>query len=80
MLRSVKVPVLFTQHFRQVEGNTGMLQGAISDLQISRVSALIEASGQRFSYRSFPQMGHPMHRIDPALYIGTLKEWVAGLR
>lgn len=80
MLQSVKVPVLFTHHFRLVEGNTGMLQGAISDLQISRVRTLIEASGQPFSYRSFPQMGHTMHRIDPALYVATLKEWAAGLR
>jgi pimeloyl-ACP methyl ester carboxylesterase len=80
MLRSVKVPVLFTHHFRRVEEANGVLQGAISDLQVSRVRALIEGAGQPFAYRSFPQMGHAMHRIDAALYVATLKEWVAGLR
>ena len=80
MLQSVKVPVLFTHHFRRVDEATGMLEGAISDLQINRVRALIEGGGQAFTYRSFPQMGHTMHRIDPERYVATLKEWVAGLR
>jgi hypothetical protein len=37
MLSNVKVPVLFTHHFRQVDENSGTLMGAISDLQVRRV-------------------------------------------
>ena len=33
MLRSVKVPVLFTHHFRMIDEATGALMGASSDLQ-----------------------------------------------
>lgn len=80
MLRQVKVPVLFTHHFRMIDPSTGILLGAASDLQIARARQLIEAAGQQFVYRSFPQMGHTMHRIDPALYVATLKEWAQTLR
>jgi pimeloyl-ACP methyl ester carboxylesterase len=80
MLKQVKVPVLFTHHFRHVDENSGMLLGAVSDLQVSRARHLIEAAGRQFVYRSFPQMGHSMHRIDPALYVTTLKEWARTLR
>ena len=34
MLASVKVPVLFTHHFRTVDESTGALMGASSDLQV----------------------------------------------
>ncbi|HEY5209354.1 MAG TPA: alpha/beta hydrolase [Stellaceae bacterium] len=79
MLKQVKVPVLFTHHFRAIDDKTGMLQGAISDAQINRVRAHIEGAGRPFVYHSFPTMGHQMHRIDPALYVATLKEWAHGL-
>jgi pimeloyl-ACP methyl ester carboxylesterase len=79
MLRSVKVPVLFTHHFRMIDETAGMLMGAASDLQVGRARRLIEAAGQPFVYRSFPQMGHPMHQLDPALYVATLKEWAKAL-
>ena len=36
MLRSVKVPVLFTHHFRMIDEATGALMGASSDLQAAR--------------------------------------------
>ena len=35
------------------------------------------AAGQRFDYRSFPEMGHAMHRIDPKLYATTVRDWLA---
>lgn len=79
MLKQVKVPVLFTHHFRHVD-DSGMLMGAASDLQIGRARQFIEAAGQPFVYRSFPQMGHAMHRLDPELYVATLKEWAQTLR
>ena len=75
-LKSVKVPVLFTHHFRHVDANSGVLMGAISDLQAARVKELISGAGQRFDYRSFPQMAHSMHGQDPELFTATLVEWV----
>ena len=79
MLKAVKVPVLFTHHFRRVDEATGVLMGAISDVQVAKVRELIEGGGQRFDYRSFPQMGHAMHTIDPALFAATLTEWALAL-
>ena len=79
MLKAVKVPVLFTHHFRRVDETTGFVMGAISDLQAGRVRAIIEEAGQPFDYRSFPQMGHSMHGQDPKLFADTLSEWAASL-
>jgi pimeloyl-ACP methyl ester carboxylesterase len=79
MLARVKVPVLFTHHFRRIDPDTGRIMGAISDVQVARVKRLIEAAGQRFDYRSFPQMGHAMHAQDPALFAKTITDWIATL-
>nr|WP_246633148.1 amidohydrolase family protein [Pseudonocardia nigra] len=79
MLAAVKVPVLLTHHFRHVDEATGTLVGALSDLQARRAGELISAAGQRFDYRSFPEMGHYLHSIDPACYVATLREWVGSL-
>jgi pimeloyl-ACP methyl ester carboxylesterase len=79
MLRAVKVPVLFTHHFRRVDETTGVVIGAISDLQAARVRALIEEAGQAVDYRSFPQMGPAMHSQDPQLFADTLSEWAAAI-
>jgi pimeloyl-ACP methyl ester carboxylesterase len=79
MLRAVKAPVLFTHHFRRFDETTGFFAGAISDLQAARARELIEAAGQPFEYRSFPQMGHSMHGQDPQLFADTLTAWANGL-
>jgi pimeloyl-ACP methyl ester carboxylesterase len=79
MLARVKTPVLFTHHFRRVDEASGLLMGAISDVQAARVRALVEAAGQAFDYRSFPTMGHSMHGQDPALFAATLTEWALAL-
>src|SRR5262245_37840740 len=79
MLASVKVPVLLTHHFRMLEETTGMLMGALSDLQAARARALIEGAGQTVEYQSFPGMGHAMHQQDPKLFLVTLVEWSAKL-
>jgi pimeloyl-ACP methyl ester carboxylesterase len=79
MLRHVTVPVLFTHHFHHVDPGTGNLLGALSDLQVERVQALVEAAGNRFTYRSFPTMPHSMHGHDPATYVATITEWLADL-
>jgi pimeloyl-ACP methyl ester carboxylesterase len=75
MLASVRAPVLFTHHFRAVDGETGRLMGAISDLQAGRVREIIAAAGQPVKYVSFPHMAHSMHGQDPALFARTVAEW-----
>ena len=79
MLRKVKVPVLFTHHFRKVNAIDGTLMGAVSDLQVDQARRLIEAAGQRFEYHSYPEAGHFLHAENPALYVATLLAWTKTL-
>jgi pimeloyl-ACP methyl ester carboxylesterase len=79
MLSSVKVPVLFTHHFRIVDEATGALLGASSDLQAARIRQLVTAAGQPFEYVSFPEMPHSLHGHDPKLYVETLVAWAQTL-
>ena len=79
MLSRTRVPVLFTHHFRHVDPDTGHLLGAVADVQVARARALIEAAGQPFEYRSFPQMPHSMHSADPELFTQTAVAWAATL-
>jgi pimeloyl-ACP methyl ester carboxylesterase len=76
MLRSVKVPVLFTHHFRAVDEASGGLMGAGSDLQVQRVRELVTGAGTSFDYVSLPTMPHSLHGHDPQLYVDTLLTWV----
>jgi hypothetical protein len=60
-------------------GGDRALQGALSDLQAHHVGELVRTAGPRFDYRSFPEMGHAMHTIDPKLYSSTLRDWLAAV-
>jgi pimeloyl-ACP methyl ester carboxylesterase len=75
MIAATRVPVLFTHHFRVIDGDTGNLIGAISDEQVEHVRQLVTGAGQPFEYRSFPEQPHAMHQADPHLYAGTVTEW-----
>jgi len=79
MLRAVKVPVLFTHHFRRIDPDTGLLMGASSDIQAARVRQVLTDAGVAAEYRSFETMGHSMHGQDPRLFVDTLVEWSAAL-
>jgi len=79
MLRSVKVPVLLTHHFHRVDDETGVLMGAMSDVQAARVRDLLAEAGAAVDYRSFDTMGHSMHGQDPDLFTKTLVDWVGSL-
>jgi pimeloyl-ACP methyl ester carboxylesterase len=79
MLRLVKVPVLLTHHFREVNATTGVLMGALSDLQAQRVQELLREADVAIEYRSFPSVGHSMHGTEPDLYVDTLLDWVGAL-
>ena len=79
MVAHVRVPLLFTHHFHQIDEATGTLTGAISDLQVRRAEELVTASGQPFTHRSFPQMPHAMHEHAPDTYTSTLTDWAVAL-
>jgi pimeloyl-ACP methyl ester carboxylesterase len=79
MLRSVKVPVLLTHHFRMVDETTGELMGAMADVQAQRVQELLGQAGVTVDYRSFPTVGHSMHGTEPDLYVDTLVDWAGSL-
>jgi pimeloyl-ACP methyl ester carboxylesterase len=80
MLAAVKVPVLYTHHFRSTDPHSGALIGAASDRQAAYACELIRAAGQRVDYRSFPTMGHYLHAQDPQLFVQTLVEWASTLK
>ncbi|HEY2706819.1 MAG TPA: alpha/beta hydrolase [Caulobacteraceae bacterium] len=79
MLASVKVPVLFTHHSRQVDPATGRLIGAISDLQAARVGEIVKGAGMPFEYVSLPDAAHAMHNADPARFVEVLSTWAKAL-
>src|SRR5262245_4757851 len=79
MLRSVKVPVLLTHHFRAVDETTGVLMGALADGQAQRVQELLGEAGVAVDYRSCPTVGHSMHGTEPDLYVDTLVDWAGTL-
>jgi pimeloyl-ACP methyl ester carboxylesterase len=79
MLRSVTVPVLLTHHFRTVDETTGVLMGAMADVQAQRVQELLRQAGVTVDYRSFPTVGHSMHGTEPDLYVDTLLDWAGTL-
>jgi pimeloyl-ACP methyl ester carboxylesterase len=79
MLAAVKVPVLFTHHFRVVDEATGHLMGASSDLQARRACDIVRDAGQPFDYRSLPEMGHSLHGQDPEQFAAILTSWADGL-
>jgi len=80
MLRSVTVKdVLLTHHFRVVDEHSGVLMGALADVQAARVRELLEEAGATVRYRSFPTVGHSMHGTEPDLFVDTLLEWVGSL-
>jgi len=75
MLAAVRVPLLFTHHFRHVDEETGHLVGALSDVQAGAVRRLVEGAGQGFTYRSFPDLPHSMHGADPDGFAATVIAW-----
>lgn len=79
MLASVKCPVLYTHHFRNVDETRGTLLGAASDVQARRICELVSGAGQQIDYRSFPRMPHSMHGADPNLFTQLLVEFEAKL-
>ena len=83
MLSNVKCPVLLTHHFRASEPlmirGHHLILAALSDEQAKIVGELISAAGQKFTYKSFPEMGHFMHDQDPQLFVDTVSEWATTL-
>lgn len=79
MLAQVKTPMLLTHHFQLTEPTTGMLLGALSDLQAGKVRELVTAAGQPFDYVDAPNAAHSMHAVDPPRFADILLKWAANL-
>jgi pimeloyl-ACP methyl ester carboxylesterase len=79
MLSNVKVPILLTHHFREIDADTGGLMGAVSDLQVGRARELVAAAGQSFELVDLPEMAHAMHAHDPRQFTATILDWASGL-
>ncbi|MGH9008209.1 MAG: alpha/beta hydrolase [Acidimicrobiales bacterium] len=79
MLSAVRVPVLFTHHFRAIDEKSGTLLGASSDLQAAQVRELVANGGGAIEYVSLPTMGHALHDQDPSLFSETLISWIDSL-
>lgn len=79
MLSAVRVPVLFTHHFRSIDETSGTLLGASSDLQAARVRELVANAGNAIEYVSLPTMGHAFHDQDPPRFAETLISWIDSL-
>jgi pimeloyl-ACP methyl ester carboxylesterase len=79
MLAQVKVPVLLTHHSRRLDEATGVLTGALSDLQARKVGEIIKAAGQPFDYLSLPDAAHAMHETEPARVASSVRDWAKKL-
>jgi pimeloyl-ACP methyl ester carboxylesterase len=79
MLAQVKVPVLLTHHGRRLDEATGVLTGALSDLQARKVGEIIKAAGQPFDYLSLPDAAHAMHQTQPARFASSVRDWAKKL-
>lgn len=79
MLANVKVPVLFTHHYHELDEESGTELGAISDKQATRARDLVAAAGRALTYSNFPSMPHSMHGYEPELFTTTVLEWAATL-
>jgi pimeloyl-ACP methyl ester carboxylesterase len=75
MLSSVKVPILLTHHYREIDPGTGGLMGAVSELQVRRAAQLVAGAGQPFQVVDLPDMAHSMHAHDPRLFTQTIVDW-----
>jgi pimeloyl-ACP methyl ester carboxylesterase len=79
MLAAVKVPVLITHHFREIDAGTGSLMGAVSDLQVSHARELITRAGQSCQVVDLPDMVHGMHDADPERFAQIILDWSSSL-
>ncbi|MER5885387.1 alpha/beta hydrolase [Streptomyces sp. NPDC001941] len=79
LLSQVRVPVLFTHHFRTTDPETGHLIGACTDVQARHACRLMEAAGQPVTYADLPDAAHGLHDADPELYVRTVVEWIDSL-
>jgi pimeloyl-ACP methyl ester carboxylesterase len=79
MLAQVKHPVMLSHHSRIIDPATGVLMGALTDLQAAMARQIITAAGQPFTYIDAPDAAHSMHAADPPRFAGMLTEWASGL-
>jgi len=79
MLAAAKVPMLLTHHARHVDDATGMLMGALTDLQARRAGEIVKGAGQPFDYVSLPDAAHAMHNAQPERFATVVRDWAQTL-
>jgi pimeloyl-ACP methyl ester carboxylesterase len=79
MLAGVKVPVLLTHHGRSVDPDTGILSGALTDMQAHKVGEIVKGAGQSFDYVSLPDAAHAMHQTQPERFATVVRDWAQKL-
>ena len=79
MLSAIRVPILLTHHFHEVDGETGAVLGALTDQQAARARELVTRAGQVFTTRDLPGMAHQMHQQDPQLFADIVDEFAVTL-
>jgi pimeloyl-ACP methyl ester carboxylesterase len=79
MLAQVKCPVMLSHHSRMIDPTTGVIIGALSDLQAGMARKIVTDAGQPFEYVDAPDAAHSMHAADPPRFAKMLKEWAGKL-
>jgi pimeloyl-ACP methyl ester carboxylesterase len=79
MLSAIRVPVLLSHHYHDIDPVTGGVFGALTDQQVRRAGQLITDAGQSFDVREIPGMAHHMHQQDPELFASIISEFASTL-
>ena len=79
MLAAAKVPMLLTHHARHVNDDSGLLMGALTELQARRAGELVKGAGQPFEYVSLPDAAHAMHNAQPERFATVIRDWAKTL-
>lgn len=79
LLAQIKVPVLFTRHFRRTDPDTGHSGGATTDIQAHNAHRLMRATGQTVTLLDLPDAGHLLHENEPERYAKIVADWISEL-
>lgn len=79
MLSAIRVPILLTHHYHDIDPLTGGVLGALTDQQVERARQLITEADQPFELREIPGMAHHMHQQDPQLFASIISQFASTL-
>ncbi|ACT60255.1 alpha/beta hydrolase [Hirschia baltica] len=79
LLSDIKTPMLYTHHMRFEDPQTGLLIGATSDFQASKIKEIALKTGNSFELIDAPDAFHSMHEADPQRFVDILTSWIERL-